>query len=84
MRKIMLMLALITAVIVPIAAQSSSGEKTVEEAYLQSSLESLIIKEQAYSDSYDQKLIALQYIEEAIKNGRMTEDIRLALGMVNH
>ncbi len=79
MRKTILMLAIITAVIVPLAAQSSSGEKTVEEAYLQSSLESLIIKEQAYSDSYDQKLIALQYIEEAVKNGRMTEDIRLAL-----
>jgi hypothetical protein len=78
MRKICLLVALIV-LFVPVFAQSSSGEKTVEEAYLQSTLEALIIKEQAYSDNYDQKLIALQYIEEAIKNGRMTEDIRAAL-----
>ncbi len=63
--------------IVPVFAQSS--EKTVEEAYLQATLEAMIIKEQAYSDSYDQKYLALQYIEEAIKNGRLTEDLRLAL-----
>jgi len=75
----MLFAIIMLVVFIPVYAQSASGEKTVEEAYLQSSLESLIIKEQAFSDSYDQKLIALQYIEEAIKNGRMTEDIRLAL-----
>ena len=78
MRKISLLVVLLV-LFVPVFAQSSSGEKTVEEAYLQSTLEALIIKEQAYSDNYDQKLIALQYIEEAIKNGRMTEDIRAAL-----
>lgn len=79
MRNAMVLSLIVLAVFLPVYAQTTSSEQTVEEAYLQSSLESMIIKEQAFSDSYDQKLIALQYIEEAIKNGRMTEDIRLAL-----
>ncbi len=61
------------------ASPSTSGEKTVEEAYLQESLETMIIKEQAQSDSRDMKEIALQYARQAIDGGRKNDDIRNSL-----
>jgi len=61
------------------AAQPASGEKTVEEAYLQSSLETMIIREEAQSDSRDMKLVALQYAKQAIDAGRKNDDIRNSL-----
>ncbi|HUW41210.1 MAG TPA: HEAT repeat domain-containing protein [Rectinemataceae bacterium] len=61
------------------ASSSTNGEKTVEEAYLQESLETMIIKEQAHSDSRDTKEIALQYARQAIDAGRKNNDIRDSL-----
>jgi HEAT repeat protein len=61
------------------AFAQSGGERTVEESYLQESLETMIIREQAYADSKDMKLVALQYIRQAIDEGRMNQDIARAL-----
>ncbi|HOX49252.1 MAG TPA: HEAT repeat domain-containing protein [Spirochaetales bacterium] len=61
------------------ATAPKSGEKTVEEAYLQESLETMIIKEQSQSDSKDMKLVALQYIKQAVDAGRKNEEIRKSL-----
>lgn len=51
---------------------------TVEEAYLHS-VEGVIIKELAHTEGRDSKMVALQYIENAIESGRKTEDIQIAL-----
>jgi hypothetical protein len=58
---------------------SGGGEKTVEEAYLQESLETMIITEQAQSDSKDMKLVALDYIKQALDAGRKNDEIRKSL-----
>lgn len=63
----------------PSTSTSSGSEKTVEEAYLQESLETMVIKEQSQSDSKDMKLVALQYIKQAIDGGRKNEEIRKSL-----
>jgi HEAT repeat protein len=59
--------------------QDSSREMTVEESYLQESVEMMIIREQSRTDSRDQKLIALEYIEDAIGRGNTGEEVRSAL-----
>ena len=63
------------------AAQSSTRnrEMTVEESYLQESIENIIIRETSRSGSRDQKLIALSYIGEAIDRGNTSVEIRSAL-----
>ena len=53
--------------------------ETVEESYLQDPLETMIIREQAYSDSKDMKLVALQYIRQALDEGRASSEVRKAL-----
>ncbi len=58
---------------------AKGGEKTVEEAYLQASIETMIIKEQAAAESKEMKLVALQYAKQAIDAGRKNEDMRAAL-----
>ena len=79
---ILLVIALIAAATV--SAQSSSSrntneERTVEESYLQEAIELMIIKETSYSSSLDQKMLALQYIGEAIDRGNTSDEIREAL-----
>jgi hypothetical protein len=85
--------AFVAVAIIGVAAQTSStgdkkptadtkpasSEKTVEEAYLQESLETMIITEQSHGDSRDLKLLALQYIKQAVDEGRMNDDIRQSL-----
>lgn len=58
--------------------QNSRNETTVEDEYL-SSLEDVIIGELAASDEYDNKLVALQYLEEAVGAGRTSPDMTAAL-----
>ncbi len=58
---------------------TTGGERTVEESYLQDPLEIMIIREQAFSDSKDMKLVALQYIGQALEEGRASPEIRKAL-----
>ncbi|MCL2244907.1 MAG: HEAT repeat domain-containing protein [Treponema sp.] len=67
---------------VSIAAAQSSGrdrETTVEESYLQQSIENMIIRETARASNRDQKLIALAYIGEAIDRGNTSDDVRNTL-----
>lgn len=72
--------ALLMAALVGVSAQTkSSGERTVEEAYLQETLETMIIKEQARGDTRDLKLLALQYIKQSIDEGRKNEEVRKSL-----
>lgn len=62
----------ITAVIISTAAFAQS---TVEESYLRESIELMIIRETARSNTRDQKLIALEYIQQNIeRNGANTSD----------
>jgi hypothetical protein len=58
---------------------NSDGEVSVEESYLQQSVENMIIREQSRSVGRDEKLIALDYIENAISRGNISEAIRDAL-----
>jgi hypothetical protein len=58
---------------------SSDEEMTVEESYLQESMELMVIRETSRGDSRDQKLVALEYIGEAIGRGNTSDDVRQAL-----
>ncbi|BDC95863.1 MULTISPECIES: HEAT repeat domain-containing protein [Treponema] len=60
-----------------VAAQSKS-EKSVDSAYL-STVEDVVITELANSEERDNKLVALQYLESAIGEGRATPDMVKAL-----
>jgi hypothetical protein len=63
-----------------VRAQSNSNrEMSVEESYLQEAVELMVIRETSRADSRDQKLVALQYINEAIERGNTGEDIRQTL-----
>jgi hypothetical protein len=64
-----------------VSGQSSGSgrEMTVEESYLQESNEIKIIREQIRGDSEEQKLLALEFIKDAIGRGNDGEDIRASL-----
>jgi hypothetical protein len=57
----------------------SDDEMSVEESYLQESVELMVIRETSRADSRDQKLVALEYIGDAIGRGNTGEEIRAAL-----
>ncbi|MFZ4615711.1 MAG: HEAT repeat domain-containing protein [Rectinemataceae bacterium] len=63
----------------PLAGAWSQGQKSVEESYLQESLETMVISEQAHAEGKDMKTVALQYAKQAIDAGRKNEDIRKSL-----
>ncbi len=81
MKRIIIPCLLLAAVsCFPVWSQTGTGgERTVEESYLQDPLEVMIIREQAYSDSKDMKLVALQYIRQALDEGRANPEVRKAL-----
>ena len=58
---------------------SSNREMSVEQSYLQESVELMIIREQSRADSRDMKLVALEYINDAINRGNTGEEIRSSL-----
>ncbi|MDL2229808.1 HEAT repeat domain-containing protein [Treponema sp. OttesenSCG-928-L16] len=64
-----------------VMGQSSTRERemSVEESYLQQSVEAMIIREQSRAETRDMKMIALEYIGEAIDNGTAGEEVRSAL-----
>lgn len=51
---------------------------TVEKAYL-NSIEGVMITEMVSAEGRDSKLVALQYIEDALNKGRQSEEIQTAL-----
>jgi len=61
------------------AQTKSEREKTIEESYLQESIELMIIRETARAESREQKLIALEYIRDAINRGNKSDEIRQTL-----
>jgi HEAT repeat protein len=72
----------ITAVIAvsAVSAQTNSGkETTIEESYLRESIELMIIRETARAETREQKLIALDYIRDAINRGNKNDEIRQTL-----
>jgi hypothetical protein len=81
-REVLLALGMF-AVVSLASAQSSqspaSNERSVEESYLQESVEIAIIREQSRSDSRDGQMVALEYISDAIENGNTSDEIRSAL-----
>jgi len=79
-KRIAILVILTVFVITAVAAQAGSGrEMTVEESYLQESIEIMIIRETARASSREQKMIALQYIGEAIERGNTSDEIRQTL-----
>ena len=60
-------------------AQQSRDEMTIEQSYLQQTLENMIIRESARAESRESKLIALEYIDAAIDNGNTSAEVKQAL-----
>lgn len=61
------------------ATQPQGGEKTVEEAYLQETAETLMVKELSRSDDLEGKQLALVYARNAVEAGRKNDDLRNSL-----
>jgi len=74
---------IIAAVIITAAVTAQSREMTVEESYLQESIELMIIRETARSNTREQKMISLQYIGEAIERGNTNDEIRQTLDFLS-
>ncbi|MCL1959992.1 MAG: HEAT repeat domain-containing protein [Spirochaetes bacterium] len=74
---------LITASVIAvsaIAAQSNiGGDLSVEASYLNESIQLMIIRETARSNTREQKFVALEYINDAINRGSKNDDIRQTL-----
>jgi hypothetical protein len=71
----------VTGLSLAMGQQGSGGgqEMSVEESYLQESIELMVIREQSRGDSRDGKMVALEYIGDAIARGNTGDDIRSAL-----
>ena len=63
---------------VAFAQSTQRTETTVEDEYM-TSIEDTIVTELAASPEYDNKLLALQYLENALSEGRSTPDMAAAL-----
>jgi hypothetical protein len=61
------------------ASATMAQEMSVEESYLQESIENMIIREQSVAAGREMKLVALEYIGEAIEHGNTSDDVRNAL-----
>ena len=59
--------------------RTGNPELTVEQSYLQDTIELAIIREQSRADSREMKMVALEYISDAIERGNRSDEIRLAL-----
>jgi hypothetical protein len=79
MRRFTIFCGIFVFITVLATGQGSDREMTVEQSYLQESVEMMIIREQSRTDSRDQKMIALEYISDAISRGNTNEEVRTAL-----
>lgn len=83
-KRFSILILAVTAVTVTAAAQSNSGrEMTVEQSYLQESIEIMIIRETARASTREQKLISLEYIGDAIERGNTSDEIRQTLDFLS-
>ena len=80
-RRILVLAAVLVLSVGMVAAQNTGSGRvlSVEESYLQQSVELMIIREQSRAESRDMKLVALEYIKEAINRGNTGDDIRASL-----
>ena len=74
---ILMIMALLT--VSTAMGQSSDSEMSVEESYLQEALELMIIRETIKAESREQKMIALEYIGNALERGSTNEELRTSL-----
>jgi len=74
-----LSILIIAATVLTVAAAAQQREMTVEESYLQESIEIMIIRETARSNSREQKMISLDYIKDALGRGNKNDEIRQTL-----
>ncbi|MEL3909082.1 MAG: HEAT repeat domain-containing protein [Treponemataceae bacterium] len=77
MKKFVFVLLAISVLTTGLFAQENEAI-TVEEAYL-NAIEGVVIREMMETEGRDSKLVALQFIEDALENGRDSEDIQQAL-----
>jgi HEAT repeat protein len=78
LKRFSILIAVISIVFIQnISAQQR--ELTVEESYLQETLEIMIIRETARSTTREQKLIAIEWIGDAIERGNTNDEIRQTL-----
>ena len=68
-----------SAMVMAQSRTSSDRELSVEQSYLQESVELMIIREQSRAESRDMKLVALEYIGDAIGRGNKSDEIRAVL-----
>ena len=74
-----ILVLLIAFLVIPLMVFGQGRELTVEESFLQESIELMIIREQARTDSRDNKMVALEFINDAIQRGNRSDEIRAAL-----
>ena len=76
MKRIILLMIIVSMSAVMSFAQR---DMTVEESYLQESIENMIIREQSRVNNRDQKFLALELIGNAIERGNRSEEIHVTL-----
>ncbi len=63
------------------SSTTTQKETSVEEDYL-SDVDGVVILSLAQSDEYDNKLVAMQFLEEAVESGNVTKDVMTALNQL--
>lgn len=63
------------------SSSSAREETSVEEEYM-SDVDGVVILTLAQSDEYDNKLVAMQFLEEAVNNGNTSPDVMKALNQL--
>ena len=61
------------------AVSAQNREMTIEESYMQESIEIMIINQTARATTREQKFVALEYISEMIDRGSKNDEIRQTL-----
>lgn len=80
LKRIFLTVLILVCMVMAVSAQTRTNrELSVEESYLQQSVELMIIREQSRAESREMKLVALEYINDAINRGNTSDDIRASL-----
>lgn len=85
LKRFILVGAIFVALPLIVMAQTRPGlnpgapEMTVEQSYLQESIELMIIREQSRAESRDMKMVALEFISDAIGRGNRSHEIHSTL-----
>ena len=78
-KQLLVSFAVFAALSAAVTVQAHGHELTVEQMYLQESIELMIIREQSRSNSRDLKMVALEYIGDAIARGNRGPEILSSL-----